>query len=240
MRKNKMTRDELKAMREARETAMQDNLRELGLETEAKRAQYAATCDADASALLVASVDEEGYHMTSMNAVRYKAQDTGEGTIFLDNGKDVYLRKDFLMAQGYSEDTGWPVALRVTMSFPALMAAEPEQPAKKASRSTRKTQELTHTDVDNMAVKAGLADEAGVEQNAAKRGNKTVKRIVAQAGKRITNIEPPKKPWKSNSAKARGLVKQQVAELLELGVPETDARNIVVGILVKKGYIIEV
>ena len=243
MRKNqKMTKDELKALREARANAMNESLAMLGLETETKRAQYAETCDVSASALLVASVDENGFILTSTNAVRYKAQDTGEGTLFLDGGKDIYLRKDFLEAQGYNAEDGWPVALRVTMSFPTLLADEQpaEKKPRKAGRRTRKAQELTHTDVDNMAVKAGLADEAGVEQNAGKRGNKAVKRIVKLAGDKITAMDTPKKPWKSNSAKARGLIKAQVAELTDMGVPEDDARKIVVGILVKKGYIVEV
>ena len=158
MRKNNMTKDELKALREARATAMNESLTMLGLETETKRAQYAKACDVSSSALLVASVDENGFILTSTNAVRYKAQDTGEGTLFLDGGKDIYLRKDFLEAQGYNAEDGWPVALRVTMSFPTLLAEEPpvEKKPRKAGKRTRKAQELTHADVDNMAVKAGL------------------------------------------------------------------------------------
>ncbi len=243
MRKNnKLNKDELKALREARANAMNENLIALGLETEAKRVEYAETCNSSSSVLLVANVDENGFVLASVNAVRYKAQDTGDGKLFLDDKNDIYLRKDFLEAQGYNAEDGWPVALRVTMSFPTMLAEEQpvEKKPRKAGRRTRKAQELTHADVDNMAVKAGLADEAGVEQDASKRGAKAIKRIVKLTGDKITAMDTPAKPWKSNSAKARGLIKAQVAELTDMGVPDEDARKIVTGILVKKGYIVKV
>ena len=240
MRKNKLNRDELKAMRDARNEQMAQALIDMDLDTAAKRLEYVKTCDYGGSVLLVASVDEDGYHMTSTNAVRYRPQDMGHGDMFLANGKDIYLRKDFLEAQGYREEDGWPVALEITMSFPTLITQETPQeaPKRKAGRSTKA---LTHADVNAAAVNAGLAAEAGLETpvKPKRKANPKAKSVIKNAAANIAKTDKPKKAWKITSAKARGLIKAQTTELTEIGVPEDDARGIVKGILLKKGYIVE-
>lgn len=238
----KLNKDELAAMREARTNAMNKALKDFDLHTDKKRAAYAATCDAETSVLLVASVDEEGFHMTSANAVRYQPQDTGAGTLFLSGKKDIYLAKGFLEAQGYSEEEGWPVALNVTMAFPALVEveAEPEKPKRKSAKDTqgskkRQTKPLSNADVNKQAREAGYAEELGADVAAEK---DAAKDIIRTATTNITQcITKPKKPWLITSAKARTVIRDEAAELIEMGVPEDKARDIVEAVLLKKKYI---
>lgn len=245
----KLTKDELKALREARINAMDAALRDFDLDTNDKRSAYADSCDASCSVLLVASVDEEGFHMTSANAVRYQPQDTGEGTLFLSGRKDIYLRKDFLEAQGYSEEDGWPVALNVSMAFPALVEAEAEKPNRKSARDAKTQRKeakpsktLKHEDVDEAAAKAGIEYrtrvELGENEQLVDAGKGKAKKVISEARNAIKQgVTKPKKPWLITSAKARTVIRDESAELVELGVPEDEAKHIVTAILRKEGYI---
>lgn len=233
-RQNKLSKDELAALKNARNAKCMELMKAQGLNTKAGVEQYRTECTVGAGVMLIASLDENGIHMTSANAVRYRPIDVGEGTLFL-NKADVYLRKDFLEAQGYEEEGGWPVAFWTSFMFPGLVDEE----------APEINEELDDGDTYGQVDDPGTLTVSGKSGNITKpeqRGTEQPEQAEqAEQCKAscLDHIRKPKKPWKAHSTKALGVIRDLAAEYMaDSDIAEEDARELARTHLVAKGYML--
>lgn len=137
----KLTSTAAKQLKQLRQEQINTLARTAGLDTREGIEEY-FTHTATNQTLLVASLDEEGYHLTTDYAVRYQAWQTK--ALMGDN--DIYLSKQFLSQYGYSDHQGWPVALMVDITVPVLAQEKPKPDKTAKTGKVNKTPEQSVLD----------------------------------------------------------------------------------------------